>query len=97
MQIEISGHHLDITPALRDYVFKKLQPLEHHFSGIYQVKVILTSLKAKIGKKADANLHYAGHDLHASALDDDLYAAIDSMTDKLHRQAVTQKEKHNGE
>jgi putative sigma-54 modulation protein len=91
MQITVSGHHMDVTPALRSYVSKKFERIERHFDNITNVHVVL-SVEKQI-QKAEVNVHVAGNDLHADATHDDLYAAIDTMLDKLDRQVRKYKEK----
>lgn len=91
MQLNLTGHHVEITDSLRDYVTSKLERLERHFDHVTNVHVILTVEKQ--GKKAEATLHVAGNDLFANAENGDMYAAIDGMIDKLDRQIKKHKEK----
>jgi len=92
MQLTISGHHVEVTDALRDYVESKVARLERHHDRITNTHVILSV--EKLQQKAEATLHVAGADIFAFAESEDLYAAIDSMTDKLDRQLIKHKEKH---
>jgi len=94
MQMTISGHHLDITDPIRDYVTNKLSKLERHSEAITSMAVILTV--DKLLQKAEATVHVTGGDLFANAEHDDLYAAIDALSDKLDRQLIKHKEKHRG-
>ncbi|MEK6749316.1 MAG: ribosome-associated translation inhibitor RaiA [Pseudomonadota bacterium] len=91
MDIQLAGHHCEITPALRSYVSEKFERLARHFGRIVQAQVVLTVEKQQ--QKAEANLHVAGNDLFADAIDADMYAAIDALVDKLDRQLVKHKEK----
>jgi len=92
MNLTISGHHLDLTPPLRDYVTTKLKRLERHFDRLIKAEVILSV--EKLRHKAEANLHTCGADLHAEAIvDDDMYAAIDALIDKLDKQTRRHKDK----
>lgn len=91
MHINISGHHLDLTDALKDYVSTKLERLTHHHDKITSTDVILTV--DKLDQKAEARMHVSGKDLFADATDLDLYAAIDQLSDKLDRQLIKHKEK----
>ena len=91
MQINISGHHVEITPALREYAEAKIKRLEHHFDQITRSDVTLTV--EKLRQIAECNVHVSGSDLHASAEDENMYAAIDSLSDKLDRQLLKHKEK----
>ncbi|WP_280566434.1 ribosome-associated translation inhibitor RaiA [Chromohalobacter sp. 296-RDG] len=91
MQANITGHHIELTDALRDYVNEKLARLERHYDNITTVQVTLSIEKER--HLAACTLHAAGADLHADTQSDDMYAAIDALTDKLDRQLVKHKEK----
>ncbi|MBC3951497.1 MULTISPECIES: ribosome hibernation-promoting factor, HPF/YfiA family [Pseudomonas] len=91
MQVNISGHQLDVTDALRDYITEKLGRLERHFDKITNVQVIMEVEKLK--QKIEATLHIPGSKVVANAEHDDMYAAIDLLTDKLDRQLLKHKEK----
>lgn len=91
MQIDITGHHLDITQALRSYVQNKFERLERHFDHVTGMHVVLTV--AKLEHKAEATLQVDRGKLFADAVQPDMYAAIDVLTDKLDRQLKKHKEK----
>ncbi|MGB5307084.1 MAG: ribosome hibernation promoting factor [Gammaproteobacteria bacterium] len=91
MQINLTGHHVDITTPLRDYVNSKIARLERHFDHVTNIHVILSV--EKLRHKAEATLHVSGGNLFADAVQDDMYAAIDALTDKLDRQVKKHKEK----
>ena len=91
MQINVSGHHIEVTNSLRQYVETKLKRLERHYYQITNVHVILRVEKQ--GQKAEATVRIQGGDIFAEAESDDLYAAIDMLVDKLDRQLIKQKEK----
>ncbi|MEN8217081.1 MAG: ribosome hibernation promoting factor [Pseudomonadota bacterium] len=91
MQFNLSGHHIEITPALRNYVSSKMERLERHFDHVTNMHVVLGV--EKLRQKADATLHVNGANLFASAEHEDMYAAIDGLTDKLDRQIKKHKEK----
>ncbi|MCC5883538.1 MAG: ribosome-associated translation inhibitor RaiA [Halomonas sp.] len=91
MQVNITGHHVELTDALRDYVSEKLSRVQRHYDNITNVQVTLSIEKER--QQATCTLHAAGADLHAEASDTDMYAAIDALTDKLDRQLVKHKEK----
>lgn len=91
MQINITGHHIDVTDALRSYVKDKLEKLERHFDHVTNVHVVLTVEKQV--QKAEANVHVSGADLFAQNESEDMYASIDGLIDKLDRQIVKHKEK----
>lgn len=98
MNLTISGHHLDVTPAIREYVMNKLERVRRHFDQVIDVTVVLSV--EKLRQKAEINLHLRGKDLHCEATDEDLYAAVDLLIDKLDRQVVKHKEcvkAHNAE
>ncbi len=91
MQINLTGHHLEITPALRSYVETKFEKIERHFEHMTNVHVILGVEKTR--QKAEATVHVAGGNLFADETNEDMYAAIDGMIDKLDRQVRKHKEK----
>ncbi len=92
MQISLTGNHIDLTPALRDYVDSKFARLERHFDQVTNVHVILSV--EKLRQKAEATLHVNGGNLFADATEEDMYAAIDVLIDKLDRQVKKHKEKN---
>ncbi len=91
MQLNVTGHHIDLTDALRSYVEEKLGKLERYFDKVGNVHVILSVEKNR--QKAEATMHVNGADLFANAEDENMYAAIDALSDKLHRQIRKHKEK----
>jgi putative sigma-54 modulation protein len=91
MQLSISGHHVDVTDALKSYVEEKLKKLERHYDHITNTHVILTV--EKLEQRAEATVHISGAEVFADANCDDMYAAIDKLTDKLDRQILKHKEK----
>jgi putative sigma-54 modulation protein len=91
MNLTITGHHLEVTPALREYVTSKLDRVIRHFDNVTATHVTLSVQKLK--QKADVTVHVTGKDIHVESENDDLYAAIDAMADKLDRQVVKHKEK----
>ncbi|MCC5794920.1 MAG: ribosome hibernation promoting factor [Chromatiales bacterium] len=91
MQLNLTGHHLDITPALRDYVNNKMAKLERHFDHVTDVHCVLSV--EKLRHRAEATIHVSGGRLFADATEEDMYAAIDGMVDKLDRQIKKHKEK----
>lgn len=93
MQISVTGQHLDITPALRDYVTSKIERLERHSDKITNVHVVLTV--EKLRHMVEATIHTNGANVFANAEDEDMYAAIDALIDKLDRQLKKHKEKRS--
>ncbi len=91
MQLSLTGHHIDVTPALSSYVEKKFERIERHFDHIIDVHCILTV--EKLQHKAEATVGVSGGQIHADAIDGDMYAAIDALTDKLDRMIKKHKEK----
>lgn len=91
MQINTSGHHLELTPAIKDYVKNKLERLSHHNDLITNVNVFLTV--QKLEQIAEARVHVNGKEIFANSSAEDLYAAIDLLSDKLDRQLIKHKEK----
>lgn len=94
MQLTISGHHLEITTAIRDYITQKFSKLERHYEQITSTQVILTV--DNLSQNAEATVHVSGAELFANSQHEDMYAAIDALTDKLDRQLIKYKEKHRG-
>jgi putative sigma-54 modulation protein len=93
MNLNVSGHHLDVTPAMRMYVSGKLDRVTRHFDHVIDAHVILSV--DKLLQKAEVTLHVRGKDIHAECIDADLYAAIDLLVDKLDRQVIKYKDKAN--
>lgn len=91
MQINITGHHVELTEALTEYVHNKFGKLERHFDNITNVQVTLSVEKQR--QKAEADLHVAGGQIFATNENEDMYAAIDGLIDKLDRQIIKHKEK----
>ena len=91
MNLSVSGHHLDVTAAIRTYVHSKLERVSRHFDHVIDAHVILTV--DKLRQKAEVTLHVRGKDLHCECEDADLYAAIDLLADKLDRQVLRYKDK----
>jgi putative sigma-54 modulation protein len=91
MQLSITGHHIDVTPALREYVGAKLVRLERHFDNMTDIHCVLTV--EKLAHRAEATVHLGGGTIHAVAVEQDMYAAIDGLVDKLDRQVKKHKEK----
>lgn len=91
MNVQMTGHHIDITPALRDYVTSKLERIKRHFDQMMDVNVVMTV--SKLIQKVEANVHVRGRDIFVESSDADMYAAIDSLADKLDRQILRHKEK----
>jgi putative sigma-54 modulation protein len=91
MQLNVTGHHVEVTPALRAYIEKKLERITRHYDHVIDVHCILTV--EKLSRKAEATLKVRGNDIHADATDGDMYAAIDALSDKLDRLVKKRKEK----
>ncbi len=93
MNLNITGHHIEVTPALREYVTGKVDKVIRHFDHVTSVHVILSV--EKLVQKAEITLHVKGKDIFADSSDTDLYAAIDLLVDKLDRQVLKYKNKQN--
>lgn len=93
MNLTITGHHVEVTPALHDYITEKLGRVTRHFDHVIDVAVILSV--EKLVQKAEVNLHIRGKDIHVESEDADMYAAIDALVDKLDRQVLKHKEKNS--
>jgi len=91
MNLSVSGHQFDVTPAIRNYVSSKLERVRRHFDHVIDVHVILSVNKLR--QKAEVTLHVRGKDIHCACEEADLYAAIDLLVDKLDRQVLKYKAK----
>jgi putative sigma-54 modulation protein len=91
MQLSVTGHHVDVTESMRAYVEKKLGRIVRHFDHVIDVHCILSV--EKLEQRAEATLKVRGKDIHADAIHEDMYAAIDALTDKLDRLVKKRKEK----
>lgn len=92
MQTTISGQHMDVTPALKDYINSKMERIARHFDHVSGSNVVLHVEKTR--HHAEGTVATKGATLHAEAEADDMYAAIDAMIDKLDNQVRKQKGKH---
>jgi putative sigma-54 modulation protein len=94
MQLNLSGHHLDITSSIRQHTSDKLTKIKHHFDNVMNVNMILEVQKDL--QKAEATIHVSGADLFAKAQSNDMYVSIDQLINKLDSQIIKHKEKlHN--
>ncbi len=91
MNLNMTGHHLEITPSMRDYVSSKMSRIDRHFEQVIDVSIILSV--EKLRQKIEANVHLSGKDIFVESEDSDMYAAIDLLVDKLDRQIIKHKEK----
>lgn len=92
MNLNLSGRHLEITPAIREHVVNKIEKIKRHFDNLIDVNVVLSVEKLK--QKAEANVHLSGKTIFVECDDTNLYAAIDTLIEKLDRQIIKHKEKH---
>ena len=91
MNFTVSGHHVSVTPAIRDYVLSKLDRVGRHFDHVIDVNVILSV--EKLVHKAEVNVHVRGKDIFVETVDQNMYAAIDTLADKLDRQVCRHKDR----
>jgi putative sigma-54 modulation protein len=91
MNLNLTGHHVEITPPIRDYVASKLKRITHHFDHLIEVNMILSV--EKLRHRIEANVHLRGKDVFCEHADADMYAAIDGLVDKLDRALMRHKEK----
>jgi len=99
MNLKISGHHLELTPALREYVITKLDRVLRHFDQVIDGNVVLSvdnHREKDKRQKVEIDLHLKGKDIFIESCDVDMYAAIDLMVDKLDRQVIKHKDKIQG-
>jgi len=91
MQINITGHHVDVSPALRAYVTEKMQKLTRHFDQVTSISVILNV--EKLQQQAEATVNAGGRTIFATETAMDMYASIDGLIDKLDRQVRRYKDR----
>ena len=91
MQLNVTGHHVDVTTSMKGYVEKKLDRIVRHSDHIIDVHCILTV--EKLRHKAEATVLLNGATVYADAVEMDMYAAIDALADKLDRRVKKHKEK----
>ncbi len=91
MQLDLSGHHVEVTPAMRSYVLKRFEKISRHFEQVLDVHCVLTV--EKLRHKAEATIMLRGTKIYADATEENMYAAIDSLADKLDRCVKKHKEK----
>ena len=94
MNLNVVGHQLEVTPAIRSYVNEKLERVLRHFDHVIDGHLTLSA--SKTGQRAEITLHVPGKDLHCESEQSDLYAAIDLLVDKLDRQVLKYKDRHSG-
>jgi len=92
MNLYLTGHHIQITPAIREYVANKLQRITNHFDHVIDVNVIMSI--EKLNQKVEANVHVRGKDIFCESTNADMYAAIDGLVDKLDRTIIKHKERN---
>ena len=91
MNLKVSGHHLDVTPAIHSYIEEKMARVARHFDQFMDIDIILSVVK--LDQKVEAKVHLSGKDLYCESIDEDMYAAIDGLADKLDRAVLKHKEK----
>lgn len=91
MQIHFTGHQIDVSPALKEFTTEKFNKLQRHFERITRINI--TFDVQKLRNIAEATILVPGDALHASSEATDMYAAIDTLIDKLDRQLKKHKEK----
>lgn len=94
MNLHITGHHIHVTPAIRDYLSTKMERVNKHFDHVIDVNVIMSV--AKLHQKVEATMHVRGREIFCESTQEDMYAAIDALIDKLDRAIIKHKEKHFG-
>lgn len=93
MNLSITGRHLEVTPAIREYVISKLARVARRFDNVIDSQVLLST--ERIQHTAEVTMRLPGKDLHCAATDENLYAAIDLLSDKIDRQVIKYKTKAN--
>ncbi|HXR52457.1 MAG TPA: ribosome-associated translation inhibitor RaiA [Steroidobacteraceae bacterium] len=93
MQLKLTGHHVEVTDSMRAYVQKRLERVKRHFDNVIDVTFVMSV--DKLQHKAEATVHVSGGNIHADAIETDMYAAIDALVDKLDRSVLKHKEKQH--
>jgi putative sigma-54 modulation protein len=91
MNLQIHGNHIEVTPALRGYVAGKLERIERHFDQVIDATVQLTV--EKLHQRAEITLRLRGNNIHVESVEADMYAAVDTLVDKLDRQVLRHKDR----
>ena len=91
MQLDLSGHHVEVTEAMRGYVLKKFERISRHYEQLIDVHCVLTV--EKLRHKAEATVMMSGNKIYADATEHNMYASIDALADKLDRCVKKHKEK----
>jgi putative sigma-54 modulation protein len=94
MNLQITGHHLQITPAIRDHVAHKLEKITAHFDHVIDINVIMTV--EKLRHRVEATMHLSGKEIFCETQAEDMYVAIDHLVNKLDRAVIKHKEKNLG-
>lgn len=95
MQTQVSGHQIEITPALRDKIGARGERLARRFEKLTSLNVVLEVEKKSMANRAEGTLSAAGAVLHADAVNTDMYAAIDMLFEKLDAQVRRHIDKRN--
>jgi putative sigma-54 modulation protein len=81
MNVNLTGHHVEITDALESAVNSALDKVLRHYPDIVSARVILTVEKHE--QIAEAVVHFLGQDIAAKGTSEDLYHSINDMRSKL--------------
>jgi putative sigma-54 modulation protein len=93
MNVMVTGQHIEITPAIREYVLEKMVRIKRHFDHLIEINIVLRVEKMR--QHVEANVHVNGKDIFVEATNTDMYAAIDEMSHTLDRQIIRHKEKQH--
>ena len=93
MQVQVSGHHIEVTPPLRAYITEKLNKISRHFDHAISAQAVLSVAKLEQHAEAKINIGIRGKTIFAQETSEDMYAAIDGLIDKLDRQVLRHKDK----
>ncbi len=91
MNLSITGHHLEVTPAIREYIHTKMARVLRHFDHVIDTQVMLSVEPLK--HRAEITLHVRGKDIHCEAVEENLYASIDLLIDKIDRKVIQHKDR----
>lgn len=95
MQVKVTGRHMSVTDAMKSYADEKARKLVKFFDRIQEIRVVLDFEGARPTVECIVDVERAD-DFVAHETHDDIYAAIDAVSDKLERQLRRHKEMIKG-
>jgi len=93
MKVTVTGRHMELSDALRNYIENGLQKLEAHFDKLTDANVVLDVQKHR--HMAEVTLNANGVRIHGREVSADMYASVDSVINKLDKQVRKYRERIN--